>query len=103
VQQRQSFGHQLGSEEVEPGDISIWPMEARQQTHLHGVPAAHEYDRDGLCRTLGRERCGWPRSEDHCDLTPDEFSGKLWQFLRATLGRAVLDRHVLPLDEALHA
>ena len=47
-------------EEVEPGDISIRPMEARHQTHLDGVTAAYEYDLDGLCRALGRMRCGWP-------------------------------------------
>ena len=76
-------------------------MEARHQTHLHGVSAAHEYDRDGLCRALGRERGGWPRGEDHRDLAPDELSGKLRQSLCAAVGRAVLDRHVLALDEAL--
>jgi hypothetical protein len=102
MQQRQSFGHQLGGEEVETRDISIRPMEARHQTQLHGVPAAHEYDRYGLCRALGRGRGGRSRGKDHRNLTPDEINSKLRQS-RPAIGRAVLDPHVLPLDEALRA
>jgi hypothetical protein len=103
MQQYQSFGYQLGGEEVEPRNISTRPIEARYQTHLHGVPAAHEYDRNGLCRALGRGRCGRPRGEDHRYLTPDEISSKLRQSLRPAVGRAVRDRHLLPLDEAFRA
>ena len=77
MEQCQSFGYQLGGQEVEACDISARPMEARNQTHLNGVPTAHEHDRDGLRRALGCGRCGGSRGEDHRDLTPDEISGEL--------------------------
>ena len=52
---------------------------------------------------LAASAAGGRRSEDHRNLALDEISGKLRQSLRPAVGRPVLNRHVLPLREALLA
>src|SRR5207247_9176583 len=93
---RQSLRAQRGRVVSDPGDISTWPRETRNQTDTFGVAGKSHDDRDGRTRLLGS--CGRRRAErdDQIHFETDELRGQRRQLLAPGFGPAARIDDVLP-------
>jgi hypothetical protein len=67
---------------------------------LHRIDAHHEDDRNCLgCRFSGKCR-GIVHTNQHGNLAVDQIGGERRQSIALTIGKAVLDRNILPFDIA---
>src|SRR5262245_56468817 len=84
-------------------DVAAWLVEAGDEAELDRVAAAHEDDRYGRRRRLGRNaRWGVGRG-DHRHLPVYQISHEIRQSIVLVFRPAILDRHTLTLDVAAFA
>ena len=91
---------QLINQEAHSGDISARPIETGNKPELHRIGAGREDDgnrqRDGFGRQRGRRAC----CGNHINLTANHIGRQGLQPIVLALRPAILDCHVLALDEA---
>jgi hypothetical protein len=74
VQQPEPLRLERGREPADARDIATGSAQARNETILDGIVAAHEDDRNGAGRRLGRlRRSNSANRDDHRDLTANEL------------------------------
>jgi hypothetical protein len=84
-----------------PGDIAAGAIEARDEPRRDRIAATFKNNRDLGGRRLGSERrCGAARSKDDSNPLTDEISGQCRQSVIVTVGPAIFNRHVPPVDIA---
>src|SRR6267142_1647930 len=105
-------GHQLAEDlhplraEVDvqisrPGDVAARARQALHQADSNGITAAHEDDRDLLCRRLrGLRRVAAFARHDDVDAPPDEITRGLGKLRRVALREAHADHELLVLTVA---
>src|SRR5262249_52596040 len=82
-------------------NIAAGTVEAGDKSILDRVAADHEYDRNRRRCSLGRKRRDRVAGRsDHGHLATHKIGRKRRQTIVVTLGKAILDRHCLALDEA---
>src|SRR5262249_11554791 len=100
VQQFQSFLRQYRGDNPNAGDVSPWPVEARDKAEFERVGASDKDDGNASCRGLGREHCRWPECADRCHLPLHQIGRHRRKWIIAVCYPAVFDRDVLTFDIA---
>src|SRR5262249_62197703 len=97
----QPFCYQLITEKIDARRVAARPSEAGDKTQPDRVFRDGKDDRDRRGSGLGRQRrVGTSGRGDNGDLSANQFSYQRRQLIVLALRPAVLDRHVLTLDEA---
>src|SRR5215831_3654518 len=100
-EQLEAFGRQVAGENTEAGEVATRSRQTSDEAGADRVADAGENDRDCRGRVLRREcRREAAACNDQIDLAVDKMGGHRGQPIIATLGPAVFDRNVLPLDVA---
>src|SRR5262249_35736239 len=89
----------LADKKVDTCRIAAGPVEADDKPQLDRVVTAGEHDRNCRRRPFGCQRgSDTPRRSDDADLMPKQVVDEGGQSIVLTLGPAILNGNVLPLD-----
>src|SRR5262245_50841830 len=101
MQEPQSLCRQIGSQLGNPGKVATRAVEACNQTRPDRIGTDHEYNGNSCRRGLGRADGSLiERRDNQRHLLSDQLSGEHFHSSFAVVGKAVLERNVLALDEA---
>src|SRR5262245_50564058 len=89
---------QLCDEVVKARGIAAWPSKTGDETEFDRIPGDEEHNWNRCGRSLSCDCCRDGACDDHRHLTVHKLRRHLRQPIVLTLGPAVLDRHVAPLD-----
>src|SRR5258708_6992518 len=81
------------------GSVSTRPVDGRYEPHANWIETESKYDRDLRGGRFGRQRPDIIARENHGDAPAVQIGRKLRVMLRAALGPAVADHHVLAFDK----
>src|SRR5262249_39468082 len=95
----ESLRHHGGGELTQTCKVSARTSDALYEPEGDRIDACEEHHRDRCCRSLGRERGrGAAGRSDHGHLAADEIGRHCRQLIVMTVGPAVFNRQILPLD-----
>src|SRR5262249_30880167 len=99
VQESKTLSLHLADKKVYTCRVAARPVEAGDKPQLDRVVTAGEHDRNCRCRLFGCQRGpDASRRSDDADLMPNQVADECRQSIVLTLGPAIFDRNVLPLD-----
>src|SRR5262249_55076790 len=100
TQQFQPLCHQLGTEKIDPREVSARSSEARDETEPNRVFGDCEDDGDRRSGRFGRQSRSCAGCDDDGNLSANQFLREYWQPTELVLRPAVFDYDVLALDVA---
>src|SRR5215510_9618887 len=98
MQQSKLLCPKLSNDKRDTGNVAARPVETGDEAELNRVAAACVDDRDRRSRRLGYD-CRGGVSSDHRHLTAYQIGCEVGQSVGLILRPAILDRHILALDE----